>query len=151
MATHKQTIQKINPPTQLFINNEWVNAADNSTFPVVDPSTESELCQVSHAKQQDVDAAVAAARAAFNSTWATYDPTQRGALLFKLADLMEQNKQVLGEIEAVNNGKCLSAARDYDTVQAIQVFRYYAGWCDKLPLGEIIPSGLPHSSHWPMA
>eukprot|EP01121_Diplochlamys_sp_Union-15-3_P017699 TRINITY_DN6280_c0_g1_i1.p1 TRINITY_DN6280_c0_g1~~TRINITY_DN6280_c0_g1_i1.p1 ORF type:complete len:489 (-),score=88.85 TRINITY_DN6280_c0_g1_i1:19-1485(-) len=137
--THKQLFKKINPPTKLFINNEWVDSEDKSTFEVIDPTTEEVICKISHAKQADVDKAVSAANKAFPS-WSTKDPLQRASLLNKLADLIEKNASLLGELEALNNGKCKCAAIGYDISQSANVFRYYAGWCDKLPLGEIVPS-----------
>ena len=75
--------------TQLFINNEFVEAADGSTFEVFNPYDNSLLANVAEAKQEDIDRAVDAARAAFNS-WATMNPSDRGVLIGKLADAIEQ-------------------------------------------------------------
>ena len=95
MSNHKQILEQLQLPTQLFIDNEWVNAIDGSTFEVIDPSTEEVLCRVAHAKSADVDAAVKAARRAF-AGWSTLDPVQRQQLMFKLADLLEQQKETVG-------------------------------------------------------
>jgi len=139
---HSKIFQQLSPsvPTKLFIANQWVDAEDKSTFQVLDPTTEGILCEVAHAKKVDVDKAVTAAREAFNGEWGKMDPVKRAFHLMKLADLIEQHKETLAKLESLNNGKAYLAALGYDIQQTINVFRYYAGWCDKLPLGEIIPT-----------
>lgn len=140
---HKEEFQKINPPTQLFINNQWVDSEDGETFDLIDPSTEEVICSISHAKKNDVDRAVKAARAAFEN-WSRFDPTKRSLLMLKLADLIDRDKEILGKLESLTTGKPLSASIHYDVTQAATIFRYYGGWCDKLPLGDIIPSDSDH-------
>jgi acyl-CoA reductase-like NAD-dependent aldehyde dehydrogenase len=135
---HKKVFDAIAPSTKLFISNEFVDAEDKSTFPVIDPSTEEVICNVSHAKQADVNKAVQAAKKAFPA-WSSMPALQRSQILFKLAELIELHKENLGRLESLNHGKCVPAARDYDIGQVANIFRYYAGWCDKLPLGEIVP------------
>jgi acyl-CoA reductase-like NAD-dependent aldehyde dehydrogenase len=138
VEVHKKVFDSINPPTKLFINNEFVDAADGSTFPVIDPSTEEVFCNVSHAKLADVNKAVDAAKNAFPA-WSAMPALQRSQIMFKLADLIDQHKENLGKLESLNHGKAVPAARDYDIWQVVNIFRYYAGWCDKLPLGEVVP------------
>lgn len=140
---HKSEFQKINPPTQLFINNQWINSEHNDTFDVIDPCNEEVICSISHAKKIDVDKSVKAARNAFEK-WSKYDPYQRSMLLFKLADLIERDKEILGKLESLTTGKPLSASIHYDITQAATIFRYYGGWCDKLPIGDVIPSDPDH-------
>lgn len=151
---------------QLFIDGEFRDSASKNKFTVINPATEEAICEVSHAHKEDVDAAVAAAKRAFPA-WSSMDPLQRAGILYKMADLIEKYKEDLGttsthvaqrkflthqkilcrcpgRLEALNNGKSIEAARDYDVMQAATIFRYYAGWVDKLPLGEVVPSDNGH-------
>lgn len=92
--------------------------------------------------QEDVDRAVQAARKAFirNSEWRTLDASQRGKLLYKLAALVEKNIEELSKLESIDNGKTV-ADSEFDINCAIDTFRYYAGWCDKVQ-GNTIPAGM---------
>lgn len=118
---------------QLFINNEWVDARSGKTIPVVDPSTGAEISVVADAGPEDVDAAVAAARAAFESgPWAQMRPSGREALIWKLADLIEQNADELAEIESLDNGKTKFLAKIIDVGGTRNYFRYMAGWATKI-------------------
>ncbi|KAJ8122119.1 hypothetical protein O1611_g9925 [Lasiodiplodia mahajangana] len=92
-------------PTGLFINNEWVEGVDKKTFEVINPTTEEVICSVAEATEKDVDVAVAAARKAFETTWRTTTPQQRGIYLTKLADLIEKNVDLLAAVESLDNGK----------------------------------------------
>lgn len=125
---------------QLFINNEFVDAASGKKFPVVNPTTEEVICEVAEGDKEDVDKAVKAARAAFEvgSQWRHMDASQRGRLLSKLADLIERDKAYLASLETVDNGKSFMAAV-YDMSAVVNVLRYYAGWADKV-VGQTIPS-----------
>ncbi|EJT97662.1 NAD-aldehyde dehydrogenase [Dacryopinax primogenitus] len=126
------TGQKITIPTGLFINNEFVPALGGETLETVNPSTEEVICSVSAAQAADIDRAVQAARTAFKTTWGKHCPgTERGKLMHKLADLMERDAQVLAELEAVDNGKPVKIARDFDIGDSVGCIRYYAGWADK--------------------
>jgi aldehyde dehydrogenase (NAD+) len=145
VPNHAELFSKLNAPTQLFIDNEYVESSNKSTFDVVDPSTEEVLCKVSAAQADDIDRAVKSSRACFESGWSTKDPLERATLLFKLAELIERDRLILGAIEAVNNGKAEASASGYDIAQSARILRYYAGWVDKLPLGEIIPSDSSHT------
>lgn len=145
VPNHAELFAKLPAPTQLFINNEYLDSSNKSTFDVVDPSTEEVLCKVAAAQTDDVDRATKAARAAFEGGWATRDPLERATLLFKLAELIERDRLTLGAIESLNNGKAECSASGYDIAQSARIVRYYAGWVDKLPLGEIIPSDSGHS------
>lgn len=145
VPNHAELFSKLPAPTQLFIDNKYVASSNNSTFDVIDPSTEEVLCKVSSATTEDIDAAVKSSRAAFENGWATKDPLERAILMFKLAELIERDRLTLGAIEAINNGKAECSSSGYDIAQSARIVRYYAGWCDKLPLGEIIPSDSGHS------
>jgi len=125
--------------TQLFINNEFVNSVSGKTFPTIDPCTGEKIVDVQEADKADVDKAVAAAREAFKlgSPWRTMDASARGRLLYKLADLIERDFKYLVALEAMDCGKPYAAA-EFDVLHVINVFRYFAGWCDKIT-GHTIP------------
>ncbi|KAI1167236.1 aldehyde dehydrogenase [Nemania serpens] len=118
-------------PTGLFINNEWVEGVDKKTFEVVNPTTEEVICSVSEATEKDVDIAVAAARKAFETTWYTTTPQQRGIYLTRLADLIEKNMDLLAAVESLDNGKSINMARG-DVGSVAGCIRYYGGWADKI-------------------
>ena len=115
-----------------FINNEFVKAVDGKTFDVINPSTEEVICSVQEATEKDVDIAVAAARKAFNGPWRKETPENRGKLLNKLADLFEKNADLIAAVEALDNGKAFSMAKNVDVPAAAGCLRYYGGWADKI-------------------
>ena len=121
-------------PGKLFINGEWVGAA--KTFDTINPATGEVLTQVAEASAVDVDGAVAAARAAFEKTgkgsWRSMSASERGRLLWKLADLVERSIEELAELETLDNGKPIFESRYVDMPMVIDVFRYYAGWATKI-------------------
>src|SRR5437868_5607412 len=99
---------------QMYINGEWVGSKANKTFPVYDPSTEEVIAQVPDAGPDDVNRAVASAKAAFeDGPWATTTPQERGRVLFRLAEKIRQNSARLAEIECRNTGKPIVEA-EYD-------------------------------------
>jgi len=117
-------------PTGLFINNEFVDASSKQSFATVDPRTEAKICEVQCAGSADVDAAVAAARAAFPA-WKKSDGQKRRDLLLKLADLVERDRKELAVLESLDNGKPEHVADGVDIGYVIECYRYYAGWADK--------------------
>ena len=125
--------------TQCFINGKWVDAVSGKTFATVNPATEEVICQVAEGDKDDVDAAVDAARAAFETgPWSTMDARDRGRLMNKLADLMEAELGDLAALESLDNGKPIRDARAADLPLAIDCLRYYAGLADKIQ-GDTIP------------
>ncbi|CAI6073369.1 unnamed protein product [Clonostachys chloroleuca] len=125
-------------PLGLFINNEFVESKSGETFPTIDPATEEEIARVHAAGVNDVEDAVHAARQAFEGVWSDVEGKDRSRLLYKLADLVEENAQVLAAIESWDNaGKPYSTALLEDIPEVIDVFRYYAGWADK-SYGQVI-------------
>ncbi|TGZ80829.1 aldehyde dehydrogenase [Ascodesmis nigricans] len=118
-------------PLGLFINGEWVAAKEGQTFEVINPTNEEVITSVQEATEPDVDAAVAAARAAFEGEWSDVTPTNRGKMMMKLAELMEENIELLTEVESLDNGKNLNQAR-FDIQSAAGCIRYYGGWADKI-------------------
>lgn len=132
---------KYTQPTGLFINNEFVAAKSGKKITSINPTAESEICSVQSAGSDDVDIAVAAARKALKDpSWRDIDPTARGALMLKLADLVEKSRETLATIETWDNGKPYTVARDEDLAEVALTLRYYAGWADKIS-GQTIDTG----------
>jgi len=121
-----------------YVNGEWVGSSSGETFPVYDPSTEEVIAQVAVAGATDVDRAVKAARAAFDSgPWATTTAQDRGRILFKLAEKIRQNTAQIAEIECRNTGKPIVEA-EYDIADVATCFEYYGGLATKV-LGSVNP------------
>ncbi|KAI1501798.1 aldehyde dehydrogenase [Biscogniauxia marginata] len=126
-------------PTGLFINNEFVKSIAGDTISSINPTNEQEICKVQAAGPADIDKAVAAARAALHhESWRDISGTDRGKLMFKLADLVEQHREVLATIETWDNGKPYGDSLG-DVQEVLDCIRYYAGWADKIH-GETIPT-----------
>ncbi|GAA0210419.1 aldehyde dehydrogenase DhaS [Saccharothrix mutabilis subsp. mutabilis] len=115
--------------TGLFIGGRWVAATDTST--TTDPATGEPLAEVADATAADVDAAVAAARDALPA-WQALPATERAALLWRLADLVEADAEKLAELETRDQGQPLPVARNVSVTGAVEHFRYYAGWATKI-------------------
>jgi len=124
--------------TRLLINNRWVPSESGKTFATINPSTGEEICQVAEADAADVDKAVKAARAAFDGPWRKMRASERGRLLYRLADLIEANGDELARLETLDNGKPLSIAKAVDVAKTVACYRYFAGWADKVQ-GKTIP------------
>ena len=126
-------------PTQLLIGGKFRDAQSGKTFATINPATEEILAEVAEADEPDIDAAVKAAREAFNrSSWRNMGARERSKLLWKVGDLILQNADELAMIESMDNGKPIFEARHVDIPAAAEVFYYYAGWCTKIE-GETIP------------
>lgn len=120
-------------PGKLLIGGEWVNGA--KTFATLNPATGETLADIAEASAADVDRAVAAARACFDdpkSKWRVMSASERGRLLWKLADLMERDIDELSRLETLDNGKPIFESRYVDMPMAIDVMRYYAGLATKI-------------------
>ncbi|KAL4997462.1 aldehyde dehydrogenase domain-containing protein [Aspergillus recurvatus] len=118
-------------PTGLFINNTFV-ASSGQTITSLDPATDKPIATVHAASAEDVDRAVNAAKAALaHPSWKKLPGTERGQLMGRLANLMEQNQELLATIDAWDNGKPYHVALSEDLVEAIGTIRYYSGWADK--------------------
>jgi aldehyde dehydrogenase (NAD+) len=137
-AEAKFTAPKIRQ-TNMLINGKWVESKSGKRFKTINPVNESVIAEVAEGDPADVDAAVKAARVAFESgPWSKMDARDRGRLMNKLADLMEANLDELAALETLDNGKPISDARAADLPLSIDCLRYYAGWADKLT-GDTIP------------
>ncbi len=122
---------------RLLIGGEWTEASTGKTFSTLNPATEEQLADVSWGSVEDVDRAVASARHALeNGPWSRMSPRERGQLMFKLADLIERDKERLAVLESMNNGKPIRETLAFDLPQVIETFRYYGGWADKI-LGDV--------------
>jgi betaine-aldehyde dehydrogenase len=123
---------------QNYVNGQWVPSASGKTFPVYDPSTEEIIAQVAASESADVERAVKAARAAFDSgPWAKTTAQDRGRILFNLAEKVRQNAAMLAEIECRNTGKPIVEA-EYDIADVATCFEYYGGLANKV-MGNVMP------------
>lgn len=137
--TMRANKREIPVPTQMFINGRFTNGHAQKHLDIVNPTTEEVICQVPVATKEDVDEAVQAAYEAYSSgPWNTINARQRGTLMMKLADLMEAHKEELATIEAVDSGAVYTLALKTHVGMSIDVWRYFAGWADKIE-GSTIP------------
>ncbi|KAL0074799.1 aldehyde dehydrogenase domain-containing protein [Phycomyces blakesleeanus] len=117
--------------THLFINNEFV-PGHGPLIETINPVNEQVICSVHSADESDVNAAVKAANDCFKNEWRKIAPAERGRLMNKLADLMQRDIDELATLDALDNGKAFTIARDVDVTDSIGCFRYFAGWADKI-------------------
>jgi len=120
-------------PGRLLINGQWVDGA--KTFDTINPATGEVLTKIATASDEDVDRAVTAARRAFedrNGAWRKLSASERGRMIWKLADLLEKNLDEFAELETLDNGKPIFESRYVDMPMVIDVLRYYAGWATKI-------------------
>jgi aldehyde dehydrogenase (NAD+) len=123
--------------TKLLINNEWVDPVEGGTFDTYNPATGEVIAKVAAAGPKDVDLAVKCARKALDGFWGKMDAADRGRLMFKLADRIEQEAGELAMLESLNCGKTITDARG-DMTGVVNTLRYYAGWADKIE-GRTVP------------
>jgi len=123
---------------RLWIGGEWSDAASGRTFATSNPATGEVITEVAEADAEDIDRAVQAARSAFaNPKWRNMNPHKRGQVLWKLADLLEENAEEIQRLETMDNGKPLFES-GIDLGSAVECFRYFAGMADKVH-GQTIP------------
>ncbi|KAL1765523.1 mitochondrial 10-formyltetrahydrofolate dehydrogenase [Sigmodon hispidus] len=134
-------------PYQCFINGQFVDAEDGETYDTVNPTDGTTICSVSYASLADVDKAVAAAKDAFeHGEWGRMNARERGRLMYRLADLLEENQEELATIEALDSGAVYTLALKTHIGMSVQTFRYFAGWCDKIQ-GSTIPINQARPNH----
>jgi phenylacetaldehyde dehydrogenase len=127
----------------LLIGGRFVPAADGESFAVENPAREEVIAHAARGRSRDVDLAVAAARRAFEEgPWRRTNPSERGKLLWALADRVEAHAEAFAQLESLDNGKPLTVARAADVALTVDHFRYYAGWATKIE-GETIPINSP--------
>ncbi len=125
--------------TECFIDGRWVPAASGKTFATYNPATEEEIVQVAEGDKEDVDRAAKAARRAFETgPWSKMDARDRGKIMFRLADLIEEEIDELAALETLDNGKPIRDSRHVDLPLVVDCLRYYAGYADKIH-GQTIP------------
>src|SRR5579883_524380 len=131
-------------PVKMLIGGQWVEAASGKTFETYNPSTGEVLARVAEGDAEDINRAVAAARKAFESgPWPKLTPAQRGRLLWKLSDLIEQHAEELAQLETLDNGKPIKYSKAADIPLTVEHFRYFAGWATKIE-GNTIPVSIPN-------
>jgi phenylacetaldehyde dehydrogenase len=132
-------------PHRLLIGGKWVDSASGKTFPTYNPATGEVAARIAEGDKEDIDRAVKAARRAFDSgPWPRLSASERGRLIWKLADLLEKNLEQFAELETLDNGKPLRIARAADVPLAVDLFRYMAGWATKIE-GHTIPISVPYT------
>src|SRR6267154_192577 len=135
----------IGKPRKMLIDGKWVHAASGKTFPSYNPATGEVLAQVAEGDREDINQAVQAARNAFDQgPWRRMTASERGRLIWKLADLLEQHTEEFGYIESLDNGKPLNIAKAADVPLAVDLFRYMAGWTTKIE-GSTSPTSVPYA------
>ena len=124
----------------MYVNGKWTDSSSGETFDVVNPATETVLSSIAAGSPQDIDRAVAAARAQFDGgEWSKMPGPQRSRLLYRLADLIERDREYLAKLESATVGKPLFEPTMLDIPNSIDTVRYFAGWADKIE-GRTIPT-----------
>ena len=127
----------------MLIDGKQVPAVSGKTFAVYNPATGGVIANVPEGDKADVDLAVAAARRAFDERrWSRVSPSERGRILWRIADLIERDLEELAELESIDNGKPYAVARVADLPLAVDMFRYMGGWATKIT-GSTLPLSLP--------
>lgn len=140
----------------LFINGRWQKAKSGKTFDTINPANEQKLATVAEAGKEDVDAAVKAARNAYDKVWSKMPAAERGKYIYRIARIIQERAREFAVIESMDGGKPIRESRDVDVPLAANHFFYYAGWADKLDYaypnrrpsslgvaGQIIPWNFP--------
>jgi aldehyde dehydrogenase (NAD+) len=143
-APESASIATIADSYGLFVDGRFRDAADGRTMETLNPATEQRLATVAHAGQADVDAAVAAARRAYERVWGPMAPAERGKYLFRIARLVAERARELAVVETLDNGKPIRETRDVDIPLVANHFFYHAGWADKLQWAGLGPDPRPH-------
>ena len=125
-------------PHQLFINGKFVDGTSGKKLRSINPHDSSLICEVESASAEDVNDAVDAAEKAFNGDWSRMSARDRGKVLMKLADLMDEHKEELATLETLDSGAVYTLALKTHVGMSIDTWRYFAGWCDKIQ-GDSIP------------
>jgi phenylacetaldehyde dehydrogenase len=145
VSADQQADTFVHSPHKLLINGQWVEAASGETFTTINPATEETLAEIAYGQAEDIDRAVRAARAAFDddSPWRRMNASDRGRLIWRIADLIEEHGDELAMLESLDNGKPYGVARVADVPLAADLFRYMAGWPTKIEGSTVPISALP--------
>ncbi|MBM7509293.1 acyl-CoA reductase-like NAD-dependent aldehyde dehydrogenase [Nocardioides salarius] len=152
-APESRSIVDIKGSYGLFVNGEFTDG-HGTPFKTVNPATEEVLAEVAEADASDVDAAVKAARKAYDKVWGPMPGRERAKYLYRIARILQERAREISVLETIDNGKPIKESRDVDVPTAAAFFFYYAGWADKLehsgygstPLGvagQVIPWNFP--------
>ena len=140
-----QVSRFVGQPRRMLIDGKWVEAVSGKTFASFNPATGEVLAQVAEGDREDIDRAVKAARKAFDSgPWRRMTSSERGRLIWKLADLLESRLEEFAQIETLDNGKPITIARVADVPLSVDLFRYMAGWATKIE-GNTIPISVAYT------
>src|SRR3954462_6647483 len=139
-----RVIHFIGRTSQILIDGKWSDAASGKTFDTYNPATGEVLARVAEGGREDIDRAVKAARKAFDGPWSRMTASERGKLIWKVADLLEEHLEEFATLETLDNGKPLTISRVADVPLAIDLFRYMAGWATKIE-GATIPISVPYA------
>ncbi|QSB15481.1 aldehyde dehydrogenase family protein [Natronosporangium hydrolyticum] len=142
-APESRELASIQASYRLFIGGEFVDPTDGDVGKTVNPATEEVLAEVAEAGAADVDAAVRAARTAYEQVWGPMPGSERAKYLFRIARLIAERSRELAVLESLDNGKPIRESRDVDLPQVAAYFFYYAGWADKLPYAGFGPQPQP--------
>ncbi|KAM7506636.1 hypothetical protein LguiA_017089 [Lonicera macranthoides] len=141
--------EPITPPvhanyTKLLINGQFVDAASGKTFPTLDPRTGEVIANIAEGDSEDINRAVSAARKAFDEgPWPRMTAYERSCIMLRFADLMEKHAEEIAALETWDNGKPYEQAATAEIPMLIRLFRYYAGWADKIH-GLTVPADGPY-------
>ncbi|MGH0512061.1 aldehyde dehydrogenase DhaS [Bacillus cereus] len=136
---HEKVEKFLQGTKKLYVNGAFVESASGKTFKTPNPATGETLAIVAEAGREDIHKAVVAARMAFDEgPWSRMSTAERSRLMYKLADLMEEHKEELAQLETLDNGKPIRETLAADVPLAIEHMRYYAGWATKI-VGQTIP------------
>jgi len=145
--------QFIGSPKKLLIDGKWLPAVSEATFEVKNPASGATIARAAEGDKLDVDAAVRAARRAFESgPWPAMTPSERGKIVWRIGDLISKYADELAELESLDNGKPMAVARVADVPLAADIFQYMAGWCTKIegktiPLSVLYTPGVQYHSY----
>ncbi|EJQ49503.1 hypothetical protein IEQ_02958 [Bacillus cereus BAG6X1-2] len=136
---HEKVEKFLQGTKKLYVNGAFIESASGKTFKTPNPATGETLAIVAEAGREDIHKAVVAARMAFDEgPWSRMSTAERSRLMYKLADLMEEHKEELAQLETLDNGKPIRETMAADVPLAIEHMRYYAGWATKI-VGQTIP------------
>jgi phenylacetaldehyde dehydrogenase len=153
IPTSNPVAQFLAAPKKLLINGKWVAAASGKTFEVKNPATGEVIARAAEGDKADVEAAVMAARRAFESgAWPALTPSDRAKIIWRIGDLITKYADELAELESLDNGKPIGVARGADVPLAADIFQYMAGWCTKIegksiPLSVLYTPGVNYHSY----
>jgi phenylacetaldehyde dehydrogenase len=145
VTLNKRVQDFIDTRRQLFIDGALVDARSGKTFDTVNPATGETLATIAEGDAADIDLAVRAARRAFDDgPWGRMTPSERGRIIWRIGDLINEHLEEFAELETLDNGKPLAVARAADVPLAAELFRYMAGWATKIE-GNTIPLSVPYA------